>query len=203
MQAARVVSSAHLTLILFALLPLLPPASLSAFFAGSVPASLGANKKLVALNMAHNRLDGNLDAFAGAIPPPRKTSPQQDSAAPIPRPASAAGHRKLAAFGPSSQQQQEASTAAVDPAAASLALSKKLLGTREDWSIFQPDQDIQQFFTLDTQALEAMATGEAHVAGRRLMQAVTSMPTVGGATTSTVSRPPVTGGCVGRRGIFW
>jgi hypothetical protein len=136
------------------------------------------------MNMAINRLNGNLDAFASAIEPPRKTSPQQGPSSP--------GGRKLAAF---SRRPAAAAVAAVaDPAAASVALGKKLLGTREDWSILQPGQVLQQHFTIDTGAIEAMATGEAHAAGRRLMQAVTSTPAAGGATTSTVMRPPVTGG---------
>jgi len=157
---------------------------------GSVPDGLGANKMLVALNMAYNRLGGNLEAFADALSPASKVSPQQ--AAPSTSSSSSTkGGRKLAAFSSSSGH---TAAAAVDPAAASLALSKKLLGTREDWSIFQPGQAVQQYFTLDTQSLEALATGEAHTAGRRLMQAVTSTPTVGGATTSTVQRPPVTTG---------
>ena len=149
---------------------------------GSLPASLAGSKKLVALNAAFNRLNGNLDAFAGALEPPRKSSPQQ----------AGPGGRKLAAFGGSSSRSSAA--AAVDPALASLALGKKLLGTREDWSILQPGQDLQQSFVLDTAAIEAMATGEAQAAGRRLMQAVTSTPAAGGATTSSVTSPPVTGG---------
>lgn len=140
--------------------------------------------------MAYNRLGGNLEAFGDAITPASKVSPQQ--AAPSTSSSTTKGGRKLAAF--SSSSRHTAVAAAVDPAAASLALSKKLLGTREDWSIFQPGQAVQQYFTLDTQSLEALATGEAHTAGRRLMQAVTSTPTVGGATTSTVQRPPVTTG---------
>jgi hypothetical protein len=48
--------------------------------------------------------------------------------------------------------------------------------------------------TTTTQAIEALATGQAHAAGRRLMQAVTSTPAAGGATTSTVTRPPITTG---------
>jgi hypothetical protein len=45
--------------------------------AGYVPASLGGNQKLVALNMAYNRLGGDLGAFADAVTPPRKASIQQ------------------------------------------------------------------------------------------------------------------------------
>jgi hypothetical protein len=110
---------------------------------GSIPASLADNKKLVALNMAFNRLDGNLDAFASTIEPGRKTSPQQEP------PSSRTGHRKLAAS--YSRRPAATAAAAVDPIGASLALGKKLLGTREDWSILQPGQTVQQFFTMDTQ----------------------------------------------------
>lgn len=94
--------------------------------------------------MAFNRLDGNLDAFAAAIEPGRKTSPQQSSTSP-----STTGHRKLAAFGAS--RRPAATAAAADPVGSSLALGKKLLGTREDWSILQPGQAVQQYFTMDTQ----------------------------------------------------
>lgn len=113
--------------------------------AGTIPASLAASKKLVALNMAFNRLDGNLDAFASAIEPARKTNPQMEA------PKRAAGHRKLkaAAFFPGSSNGRR--TAAADPVSSSLALGKKLLGTREDWSILQPGQALQQTFTMDTQ----------------------------------------------------
>lgn len=146
--------------------------------------------------MAFNRLDGNLDAFAAALPPPRKTSIQQE---PIPTTiASKTGGRKLAAFASAAHTESSGSVAAaVDPAAASLALAKKLMGTREDWSVLQPGQDLQQYFTLDSEALEAIATGHAHVAGRRLAQAASSIPAPGGATTSTVTRPAVPSGvCV-------
>lgn len=44
--------------------------------AGSVPATLAGNKKLVALNMAYNKLTGDLEAFGDAINPPRKESIQ-------------------------------------------------------------------------------------------------------------------------------
>lgn len=239
--------------------------------------------------MAFNRLDGTLDSFASAIEPARKTNPQMEA------PKGGAGHRKLksAAFFPGSSSGRR-TAAAADPVSSSLALGKKLLGTREDWSILQPGQALQQTFTMDTQvgvccvyvlyvrgptgfgwlgpqssgqvidergggwgqqvdalrgsescrqpavemssvsgldgagisiththsltlaalccyllppphhtqAIEALATGQAHAAGRRLMQAVTSAPAAGGATTSTVSRPPIlTGGAAG--GDLW
>jgi hypothetical protein len=154
------------------------------FLTGKVPASLAANKKLVALNLAFNRLEGNLDAFAGAVEPARKSSPQQKEPA-----TSSTGGRKLKDL--SAAASRHAAASGADPAAVSLALGKKLLNTREDWSILQPGQATQQYFTIDTQAMQAIATGNAGAAGRRLMQAVTSMPAAGGATTSTVTRPAV------------
>jgi hypothetical protein len=161
---------------------------------GKVPASLAANKKLVALNLAFNRLEGNLDAFAGAVEPARKSSPQQKT------PTSSTGGRKLKAVAAAGSRHTAAAAAGADPAAVSLALGKKLLKTREDWSILQPGQATQQYFTIDTQAMQAIATGSAGAAGRRLMQAVTSIPAAGGATTSSVTRPAVpTGGCVVNR----
>jgi hypothetical protein len=113
--------------------------------AGTIPASLAASKKLVALNMAFNRLDGNLDSFASAIEPGRKTSPQMDA------PKGAAGHRKLKSVFSGSSSSRRTAAAGADPVSASLALGKKLLGTREDWSILQPGQALQQTFTMDTQ----------------------------------------------------
>jgi hypothetical protein len=155
--------------------------------AGKVPASLAANKKLVALNLAFNRLEGNLDAFAGAVEPARKSSPQQKTST---------GGRKLKSVSAAASRHTAAAAAGADPAAVSLVLGKKLLNTREDWSILQPGQATQQYFTIDTQAMQAIATGNAGAAGRRLMQAVTSIPAAGGATTSSVTRPPLpTGAC--------
>jgi hypothetical protein len=100
--------------------------------------------------MAFNRLDGNLNAFASVIEPGRKTSPQQE---PQQEPPSRGmGHRKLASsYSRRPAAAAAAAAAAVDPVGASLALGKKLMGTREDWSILQPGQTVQQFFTMDTQ----------------------------------------------------
>jgi hypothetical protein len=73
--------------------------------------------------------------------------------------------------------------------AASMALAKKLLGTREDWSISQLGDSAQQSWALDLESIRALATGDISGARRRLMQSVTEKPAAGGATTSTVERP--------------
>jgi hypothetical protein len=76
--------------------------------------------------------------------------------------------------------------------AASLALAKKLLGTHEDWSIAQLDRTAKQSWVLDTESLQALATGDVAGARRRLMQSVQAeQPAAGGALTSVVAPPAV------------
>jgi hypothetical protein len=141
---------------------------LSCNLTGSVPASLAANTKMVALNLASNNLEGDLDAFANAINPPASFNPQIGPGA---KP-----KRKL------QQQQQPGAAAASHPCMhAHPLVAKKLFGSYEEYTAPNPAG-----WQLDRENIAALATHNIDAARRRLQQVVQDTPAPGGATTTTV-----------------
>eukprot|EP00878_Enallax_costatus_P000366 GHUV01000451.1.p1 GENE.GHUV01000451.1~~GHUV01000451.1.p1 ORF type:complete len:1048 (+),score=213.52 GHUV01000451.1:292-3435(+) len=114
---------------------------------GFVPASLAANKQLVALNLGTNLIEGDLTAFAAAIPPAPKVSPQK------------AGGRRL---------QSVSTVPSVD---ASRLIARKLFGGSEDTITPQP---LGWQYSIEN--VKALATHNVGAARRRLQQAAGATP---------------------------
>lgn len=132
--------------------------------AGFVPASLGANKKLVALNLGSNLLKGNLSAFAAAVNPALPQSPQKR----------AAGGRKL---------QSVNSDYSID---ASGLIARKLFGGYEDQATPQPVG-----WQHEIGYVRALATHDVQSARRRLQQAAATAPAASSAAPDAVDHPQV------------